>query len=101
MAEGLPLLVAVLHPRLGFTTDPVIVARQVERRTGERAAATGVLERLLGGRSVCEVHLMPYARRPWRNPTAQARRAVQLYPQREPAQLILAAPHLQAPRPRP
>lgn len=101
-ARGVSLRVALVHPRLGFSTDAAIVARHIEQLRDERVAVAGIVERLLEGQQVpYEVRLVPYARRPRRSLTARARRAAQLYARRESAQLVLAAPHLEASADRP
>jgi hypothetical protein len=96
-AQGRALVVAVLHPRPGFSTDAAIVARQVRRLQSERAAVTGIVKRLLAGRQMpFYVQLMPYARRPLGNPELQARRTAERYLGGGPSRLVVAAPHLRS-----
>jgi hypothetical protein len=95
--QGAPLVVVLLHPRLGLTTDAAIAARHWRQLDVRRDAATEVLDRVLDEGTAYAVHLVPYAGRPWRDPAGQLRRAAQrcrrLIPARE---VIMAEPLLGA-----
>lgn len=82
-----PLVVVLLHPRLGFTTDAAVALRHSRQLQARRAAVAEVLAQVLDGRVEYAVHLVPYASRPWRDQADEvgraARRCQRLIPARE------------------
>jgi hypothetical protein len=91
-----PLVVALLHPRLGFTTDAAIAARHVRQLQARRDTVADILALVLDGQVRYAVHLVPYTYRPWRDRAGQVRRAAQRCLRLIPAREVVTAEHLLA-----
>lgn len=93
---GAPLRVVVLHPRLGFTTDPAVAARIVRRLDAEHREVEALATSVARNRGLdgVEIARAPYAWLPLGDRKLRARRAAARERSRTAARLVVAAEHL-------